>query len=68
MQLFMVEYGNMHALVTSFVRGPNAREDAKRKAHKHFGGGGSSVTPDDYTVTPLTEPGDRIVIDITLSA
>lgn len=68
MILFMVEYGNMHVLVTSFVRGPNAREDAKRKAHKHIGGGASTVTPDDYIVTPLTEPGDRIVLDVTVSA
>lgn len=49
---FMVEMGNIHFFTYALNR-----ENAKRKAVKWIGG-----NPDDYTVTPLTEPGDRIAL------
>jgi len=55
--LFMVEMGNIHHITYAFDR-----EAAKRSAHNWIG-----ADPDDYTVTPLTSPGDRIHFDITLA-
>jgi hypothetical protein len=48
--LFLVEMGNIHVLTYSWNR-----EQAKRDAHKWMGG-----DADNYIVSPLTEPGDRI--------
>lgn len=56
--LFMVERGNVHVLTYA-----TDRENAKRNAQKWMG-----MNPDHYTVSPLTEPGDRIKLDITVSA
>ena len=50
---FMVEMGNVHFFTYAFNR-----EAAKRNAVKYIGG-----NPDDYIVTPLTVPGDRIALD-----
>ncbi len=54
--LFMVEMGNIH-----FICDARDREDAKRKAYQWIGG-----NSDDYTVSPLTEKGDRIHMAVTL--
>ena len=48
--LFMVERGNAHVFVNA-----DGREDAKRKARNWLGG-----DPDNYIVSQLTAPGDRI--------
>lgn len=55
--LFLVEFGNAHYLCVA-----RNREDAKRQAHSWMGGGDS----DNYTVTPLTQDGDRIHVAITV--
>lgn len=55
--LFLVEMGNVHYLCYA-----NDREDAKRQAHRWIG-----ANVDDYTITPLTEPGDRVRIELNLS-
>lgn len=55
--LFMVEMGNIHFITFGYDR-----EDAKRKALPWIGS-----NPDNYTVTPLTEPGDRIHMALSLS-
>lgn len=55
--LFMVKYGNVHVLITALDR-----EEAKRRSFPWIG-----ADPDYYIVTPLTEPGDRIKLDITVS-
>jgi hypothetical protein len=57
MILFMVEYGNVHVITWA-----DGREDAKRKAQVWL-----RLNPDLYTVTPLTEPGDRIHLSINLA-
>ena len=56
MILWLVEIGNIHVVCTA-----RNREYAKSKAHAFIGG-----NPDDYTVTPLTEAGDRLHLDITV--
>ena len=56
--LFLIERGNAHVVTYSF-----GREDAKRTAYNWLGG-----NSDHYTVTPLTEPNDRIHFDFTLYA
>lgn len=48
--------GNVHVLTNALNR-----EGAKRNAERWMGG-----NPDTYVVTPLTAPGDRIKLDITL--
>jgi hypothetical protein len=58
MLFWMVEMGNAHFFCSAFNR-----EDAKRAASHWFGG-----DPDSYTVTPLTQPGDRWHIAVTVSA
>lgn len=55
-QLFMVEYGNAHIITYA-----HDREQARRNALDWLG-----ANPDDYIVTPLTEKGDRIKLDIIL--
>jgi hypothetical protein len=69
MILFMVEYGNAHVITFASGR-EQAKQNAKnwlgdyrRPLHDFYGN-----NPDNYTVTPLTEPGDRIHLDITVSA
>lgn len=59
MILFMVEMGNFH-----FLTWAENRERAKSNAHSWIGS-----RKDYYTVTPLTEKGDRVTIDrIVLSS
>lgn len=55
--LFLVEMGNIH-----YICYASNRENAKRQAHSWIGS-----DPDHYTVTPLTERGDRIHIALTLA-
>jgi hypothetical protein len=57
MQLYMCETGNAHVLTWA-----SGREDAKRKARVWLSG-----DPDKYIVTPLTDPGDRVHLAITLN-
>ena len=57
MILFMCEWGNAHVITWALDR-----EDAKRKARTWL-----SYDPDKYIVTPLTEPGDRVHMSITLN-
>ena len=57
MILFMVEYGNAHVITWA-----HDREDAKIKARSWL-----RNIPDLYTVTPLTEPGDRVHLSISLN-
>jgi hypothetical protein len=57
MILFMVEVGNVHVITWA-----HGREGAKRNANTWIGG-----DPDKYIVTPLTAPGDRVHLDITLA-
>jgi hypothetical protein len=57
--LWLVKMGNVVRIVST-VR--QDREEAKRNAARYIGG-----NPDRYTVTPLTSPGDRVSIDVTLS-
>lgn len=54
--LFIVEMGNIHVITYAYER-----ESAKRNAHSWIGG-----NYDHYIVTPLTEPGDRIHLSLTL--
>ena len=57
-QLFLVTYGERnHMLVWAM-----GREDAKRQCRHWFGG-----NADNYTVNPLTNPGDTIHVALTLS-
>lgn len=56
---WIVEIGNTHVILNTSR--PD-REEAKRKAHKWLG-----ANPDHYTVTPLTESGDRVHLDITVA-
>lgn len=56
---WLVEIGNAHVILNT--SGPS-REEAKRKAYTWLGG-----DSDRYTVTPLTEPEDRVHLDITVS-
>jgi hypothetical protein len=60
MILFMVESSNTHVIVYEL-----GREQAKRAVSRWLGdyNGG----PDNYTVTPLTGPGDRIHFDLSLA-
>jgi hypothetical protein len=55
--LFMVEMGNRHVLVWAIER-----EEAKRQARSWL-----RDNPDNYIVTPLTEPGDSIHLALTSS-
>jgi len=55
--LFMVEMGNIH-----FFCFAHDREDAKRQAHRWIG-----HDKEQYIVSPLTEPGDRIHMALSLS-
>lgn len=57
MILFLCTYGNAHVLTWA-----HDREDAKIKA-RHW----LWYNPDNYIVTPLTAPGDRINLNITLN-
>jgi hypothetical protein len=65
--IFMVSYGNVRVITTG-----NNREDAKRNAanwisyQDAYSGGAFRPSTDEYTVTPLTNPGDRIKLDISL--
>lgn len=56
-QLFVVAFGNIR-----FVCWAMGREDAKRQGYSWIGG-----NVDSYVVTPLSEPGDRVHIALTLS-
>ena len=53
----MVEFGNVHWIGMCMDR-----EDAKRMAHKWIGG-----DKERYTVSPLTEPGDRLHVEFSLN-
>lgn len=53
---FMVQFGNIRLFTYAFDR-----EDAKRNASHWI-----PADADKYVVTPLTNPGDRIHLDITL--
>ena len=55
--LFLVTRGNAHVVTYA-----TDREEAKRQAHQWLG-----MNPEDYTVSPLTAPGDRIKLNITLN-
>lgn len=57
MILFQVTNNNAHVITWSFDR-----EDAKRRAAPWLSG-----DRDKYVVTPLTNPGDRVKLDITIS-
>lgn len=56
-QLFLVSFGNIKVITWAL-----GRESAKRNAHDWIGG-----NMDQYIVSPLTNPGDRIHLDITLA-
>ena len=56
-QLFLISMGNIR-----FVTWATDREDAKRQAHSWVGG-----YIEHYTVTPLSEPGDRVHLGLTLA-
>jgi len=58
-QLFVVEAAQRNVKVIVWTIG---RENAKRKAHEWIGN-----DPDKYVVTPITNPGDRVKLDITLN-
>lgn len=55
--LFIVNFGNIRVVTWA-----SGREEAKRNAHVWLG-----ADPDKYIVTPLSEIGDRVRIDITLA-
>lgn len=55
---WVVELGNAHVILNTQRQD---REEAKYQAQKWLGG-----DPDDYTVTPITEPGDRVRLDVTV--
>lgn len=56
-QLFVIGFGNIR-----FVCWAMDREDAKRQAYHWIGGNAES-----YVVTPISEPGDRVHIALTLA-
>lgn len=62
-QLFLVQHpeGNDTTRRIKMVTLAVGREDAKRKARYWMGG-----NPDEYIVTPITNPGDILKVDITL--
>lgn len=55
---WVVEYGNAHVILNT--QRPD-REEAKRRAFKWLEG-----DPDKYVVTPITEAGDRVRLDVTV--
>lgn len=57
MILFLCTDGNAHVVVWAYDR-----EQAKRQARQWL-----DRNPDYYVVSPLTAPGDRVHLDITLS-
>jgi hypothetical protein len=62
MILFLVEHDNIHVLTYA-----SDREAAKRKAFNWLGWWLVGDPDQDHCmVTPLTEPGDRIHLDITV--
>lgn len=56
MILWLVEMGNIHYVCTGFHR-----ETVKAEAHKYIGG-----DPETYTVTPLTQTGDRVFVAVSV--
>jgi hypothetical protein len=56
-QLFLCSLGNIRVVLWAM-----GREDAKRQARVWLGS-----DPDSYTVTSLSEQGDRVHISITLA-
>lgn len=54
--LFMIELDTAHVLTLA-----RDREEAKRNAHRYL-----RNVMDDYIVTPLTEIGDSLQIDMSL--
>lgn len=65
-QLYLVGFGNIRYLCDA-----NDREEAKRRAAKWICYENTPhipvPNPDQFVVTPLTNHGDRIKLDITLS-
>lgn len=62
MQLFVVQpFGGAFDNV-KYVVWAHGREDAKRKARTWLG-----ADPDKYVVTPITNPGDRVHLEVTLN-
>lgn len=59
---WIVNKGNVNVITNSVRDGHIGREEAKRKASHWIGG-----DPDTYTVTPLTDKGDRVHLAVTVS-
>lgn len=58
-QIFLVQ--PFEGSSTKFVTGAFGREEAKRRGRVWLGAG----SPDNYIVTPITNPGDRVKLDHT---
>lgn len=71
-QLFQVRFGNSNVITYAYGR-ENAKANAAkwlcaRDPYTERSPSGLYPDPDKFVVTPLTEPGDRIHLDITVSA
>lgn len=49
-----------------FITWARDREDAKRKARRYFGSLLNLTNPDGYICSPITNPGDKVKIDIDI--
>ena len=56
MKFWLVTLNGVHVICNS-----RTREFAKSKAHSCLGG-----NPDTYVVTPLTDAGERVNLDVTV--
>lgn len=56
MKLWLVTLGSKRVILSALDR-----EYAKSKAHQYLGG-----NPDNFTVTPLTEHGDTVYLDVKI--
>jgi hypothetical protein len=65
MQLFVVQPPNGHESNVKVVVWASGRDDAGRKAEAGWLRGYGRAH--EFVITPITDPGDRVKVDITLN-